>query len=129
MEAAEGELEFAAGGSNSTLIWVNNTGEVHDNLTLALKLPVNWSATLAVANVTYGTGWLNPDNATFGEVVWQPDPFNLTLNLTAGASAQLQLELTAPAEFSELTQALLEASSRNEATYTLRLSLLPEAEA
>ena len=30
---------------------------------------------------------------------------------------------------SELTQALLETSSRNEATYTLRLSLLPEAEA
>ena len=102
---------------------------MHDNLTLALKLPANWSATLAVANVTYGTGWLNPGNATFGEVVWQPAPFNLTLNLTAGASAQLQLELTAPAEFSELTQALLEASSRNEATYTLRLSLLPEAEA
>ena len=125
MEAAEGELEFAVGGSNSTLIWVNNTGEVHDNLTLALKLPANWSATLAVTNVTSGTGWLNPGNATFSDVAWQPDPFNLTLNLTAGASAQLLLELVAPASLP--AQALLTVESRSEATYTLRLSLLPEA--
>jgi hypothetical protein len=129
MKAAEGELEFAADGSNSTLIWVNNTGEVHDNLTLALKLPANWSATLDVTNVTSGTGWFNPSNATFSDVAWQPDPFNWTLNLTAGASAQLLLELVAPASLSEPAQALLEADSRNEATYTLRLSLLPEAEA
>ena len=127
MEAAEGELEFAAGGSNSTLIWVNNTGEVHDNLTLALKLPANWRAPLAVTNVTSGTEWLNPGNATFSDVVWQPDPFNLTLNLTAGASAQLLLELVAPTSLSELAQALLTAESRSEATYTLRMSLLPEA--
>jgi len=127
MEAAEGELEFAVGGSNSTLIWVNNTGEVHDNLTLVLKLPANWSATLTVTNVTSGTGWLNPGNATFSDVAWQPDPFNLTLNLTAGASAQLLLELVTPASFSEPAQALLTAESRSEATYTLRLSLLPEA--
>jgi hypothetical protein len=37
--------------------------------------------------------------------------------------------LVAPASLSEPAQALLEADSRNEATYTLRLSLLPEAEA
>ncbi len=130
MEAADGELGFEAGGSNVTLIWVNNTGEVHDNLSLALKLPAGWSASLSVTNVTVPDGkWLNPGNTTFGEVAWQPDPFNLSLNLTAGASAQLRLELSAPAEFSEPVQALLEASSRNEATYTLRLSLLPEAEA
>jgi hypothetical protein len=62
-------------------------------------------------------------------VAWQPEPFNLSLNLTAGASAQLRLELSAPADFEEPMQALLEADSRNEATYALRLSLLPEAEA
>jgi len=130
MEAVDGELGFEAGGSNATFIWVNNTGEVHDNLSLALKLPAGWSASLSVTSVTAPDGtWLNPDNATFSDVAWQPDPFNWTLNLTAGASAQLLLELVAPASLSEPAQALLEADSRNEATYTLRLSLLPEAEA
>jgi len=126
LEAADREFTNVPDGDNSTTVWINNTGKADgwDNLTLRLVLPTGWNGSFTIDTAHNRTATWNASHGNFSTLAHHPDPYNATLNLTAGAGANLTLwlEIPADAEPRRYTPKLL-VTSRTEKEHALRFGV------
>lgn len=126
LESADRDFTNVPDGDNLTSVWINNTGRSDgwDNLTLRLVLPTGWNGSFSVDTVHDRTATWNASHGNFSTLVHQPDPRNATLNLTAGAGANLTVRLEIPADAApqRYTPRLL-VTSRTEKEHALRFGV------
>ena len=129
IDSSASEFTTASNASFEMIVWLNNTGEVTDNLSLSFVHNESWSVSLSSFTIWSVNDTLLASDSNFSSNVFY---FNnetkvYSLNLSASDYSNLTLIVTVPDEAIDDSYTIkIKVSGRNEALYTKAIVVIVE---